>query len=32
VAAYRLHGVHRSVLALEEPVKLALPISDLVSG
>jgi Uma2 family endonuclease len=31
-ATYRLHAVHRSVLELEEPVKLALPVSDLVSG
>lgn len=31
-ATYRLHAVHRSVLELEEPVKLTLPVSDLVSG
>jgi Uma2 family endonuclease len=29
-SAYRLHAVHRSVLDLEEPVRLKLPISDLV--
>jgi Uma2 family endonuclease len=31
-AAYRLHAVHRSVLDLEQPVRLTLPISDLVTG
>jgi Uma2 family endonuclease len=31
-AAYRLHAVHRSVLNLEQPVLLKLPISDLVTG
>jgi Uma2 family endonuclease len=31
-AAYRLHAVHRSVLDLEQPVRLALPISDLVTA
>ena len=31
-AAYRLHAVHRSVLELEQPVRLTLPISELVSG
>jgi Uma2 family endonuclease len=31
-AAYRLHAVHRSVLDLEQPVRLTLPISDLVAG
>lgn len=31
-AAYRLHAVHRSVLELEQPVRLTLPISDLVTG
>jgi Uma2 family endonuclease len=31
-ATYRLHAVHRPVLELEEPIKLALPIPDLVSG
>lgn len=31
-ATYRLYAVHRAVLELEEPIKLALPISDLVSG
>lgn len=29
-AAYRLHAVHRSVLDLEQPVRLTLPISDLL--
>jgi Uma2 family endonuclease len=31
-AAYRLHAVHSSVLELEQPVRLNLPIGDLVSG
>ena len=31
-AAYRLHAVHRSVLDLEQPVRLTLPISDLITG
>ena len=31
-AAYRLDAVHRSVLDLEQPVRLTLPISDLVAG
>ena len=31
-AAYRLHAVHRSVLELEQPVRLSLPITDLVSA
>ena len=31
-AAYRLHAVHRSVLELEQPVRLSLPIADLVSA
>ena len=31
-AAYRLHAVHRSVLELEQPVRLTLPIADLVSA
>jgi Uma2 family endonuclease len=31
-ATYRLDAVHRAVLELEEPIKLALPISELVSG
>jgi Uma2 family endonuclease len=31
-AAYRLHAVHSSVLELEQPVRLLLPIADLVSG
>jgi Uma2 family endonuclease len=31
-ATYRLYAVHRAVLELEEPIKLALPISDLISG
>jgi Uma2 family endonuclease len=29
---YRLHAVHRSVLDLEQPIRLTDPISDLVSG
>jgi Uma2 family endonuclease len=31
-ATYRLHTVHTSVLELEQPVRLTLPISDLVSA
>jgi Uma2 family endonuclease len=31
-AAYRLHAVHRSVLELEQPVRLTLPIADLVTA
>jgi Uma2 family endonuclease len=31
-AAYRLAAVHRSVLELEHPVRLSLPIGDLVAG
>jgi Uma2 family endonuclease len=31
-AAYRLHAVHRSVLELEEPVRVALPLAELVAG
>jgi Uma2 family endonuclease len=31
-AAYRLDAVHRSVLELEQPVRLTLPIAELVSG
>ena len=31
-STYRLHAVHRSVLDLEQPVRLALPISDLLAG
>jgi Uma2 family endonuclease len=31
-ATYRLHAVHASVLELEQPVRLTLPISDLVSA
>ena len=31
-AAYRLHAVHRSVLDLEQPVRMTLPISDLVTA
>ena len=30
-SAYRLHAVHRSVLDLEQPVRLLLPISDLLA-
>lgn len=30
--AYRLHVVHRSVLDLEQPVRLSVPISNLVSA
>jgi Uma2 family endonuclease len=29
-SVYRLHAVHRSVLDLEEPVRLKLPIADLI--
>jgi len=31
-STYRLHAVHRSVLDLEQPVRLSVPISDLVSA
>ena len=31
-AAYRLHTVHTAVLELEHPIRVTLPISDLVSG
>jgi Uma2 family endonuclease len=31
-STYRLHAVHRSVLDLEQPVRLTLPISDLVTA
>jgi Uma2 family endonuclease len=31
-AAYRLFAVHRSVLELEEPVRLSLPLAELVAG
>ena len=31
-AAYRLYAVHSSVLELEQPIRLTLPVSDLVSG
>jgi Uma2 family endonuclease len=31
-SAYRLHTVHRSVLDLEQPVRLSLPITDLVTA
>lgn len=31
-AAYRLHAVHRSILDPEEPVRLSLPISDLLTA
>jgi Uma2 family endonuclease len=31
-AAYRLYTVHSAVLELEQPIRLTLPISDLVSG
>jgi len=31
-ATFRLHTVHTSVLELEQPVRLALPIADLVSA
>ena len=30
--SYRLHAVHASVLELERPIRLTLPISDLVSA
>jgi Uma2 family endonuclease len=29
---YRLHAVHGSILELEQPIRLTVPISDLVSG
>ena len=29
-STYRLHAIHRSVLDLEQPVRLTLPISELV--
>jgi Uma2 family endonuclease len=32
VSAYRLHAIHRSVLDLEHPVRLSLPIADLVTA
>lgn len=32
IAEYRLYAVHTTVLELEPPVRLALPISDLVGG
>jgi len=31
-ATYRLHAVHRSVLDLEQPVRLTLPLSELVTA
>jgi hypothetical protein len=31
-SAYRLHAIHRSVLDLEQPVRLALPITELVTA
>jgi Uma2 family endonuclease len=31
-STYRLHAVHHSVLDLEQPVRLSVPISNLVSG
>lgn len=31
-STYRLYAVHRSVLELEHPVRLKLPVSDLVAG
>jgi Uma2 family endonuclease len=31
-SAYRLYAVHRSVLDLEQPVRLSLPIADLVTA
>ncbi len=31
-SAYRLHAIHRSVLDLEQPVRLRLPISELVTA
>jgi Uma2 family endonuclease len=31
-AGYRLHAVHTSVLELEQPIRLTLPISDLVGA
>jgi Uma2 family endonuclease len=32
LSAYRLHAVHRSVLELEQPVRLTLPISNLLTA
>jgi hypothetical protein len=31
-AGYRLYAVHASVLELEQPIRLTVPIADLVSG
>jgi Uma2 family endonuclease len=31
-STYRLHAIHRSVLDLEQPVRLTLPISELVTA
>ena len=31
-AAYRLYAEHSSVLELEQPIRLTLPLSDLVSA
>jgi hypothetical protein len=31
-STYRLHAVQRSVLELEHPARLRLPVSDLVTG
>jgi Uma2 family endonuclease len=31
-ASYRLHAVHTSVLDLEQPIRLTLPISNLVGS
>jgi hypothetical protein len=30
-STYRLHAIHRSVLDLEQPVRLTLPVSELVT-
>ena len=31
-SAYRLHAIHRSVLDLEQPVRLTLPIAELITA
>jgi Uma2 family endonuclease len=31
-SAYRLHAVHRTILDLEQPVRLTLPVSELVAA
>jgi hypothetical protein len=32
IAEYRLFAIHRSVLVLEQPIRLNLPFAELVSG